>query len=55
MSIIERDEAGIPKVEIVEDGETFEEKSLIKAKAIKEFCKKIAERKIKCLKKIKRK
>lgn len=25
MSIISRDEAGVPKVDIVEDGETFEE------------------------------
>ena len=32
MRIISRDEAGIPPVEIVEDGETFEENSLKKAK-----------------------
>ena len=34
MRIISRDEAGIPPVEIVEDGETFEENSLKKAKEI---------------------
>ncbi|MEG0918690.1 MAG: RdgB/HAM1 family non-canonical purine NTP pyrophosphatase [Anaerovoracaceae bacterium] len=31
MSIISRDEAGVPNVEIVEDGETFEENSYKKA------------------------
>ena len=31
MEIIARDDAGVPKVEIVEDGETFEENSYKKA------------------------
>lgn len=31
MSIVSRDEAGVPKVEVVEDGETFEENSYKKA------------------------
>ena len=34
MSIISRDEAGVPKVEIEEDGETFEENSFKKANEI---------------------
>lgn len=41
MSIISRDEAGIPKVEIVEDGETFEENSFKKAFEIMKLCHKI--------------
>ena len=41
MRIISRDEAGIPPVEIVEDGETFEENSLKKAKEIMKLCGKI--------------
>lgn len=38
MSIISRDEAGIPKIEIVEDGETFEENSYKKAYEIMKLC-----------------
>lgn len=38
MNVISRDEAGIPKVEIEEDGETFAENSLKKAKSIMELC-----------------
>lgn len=38
MSIIARDEAGIPKVDIVEDGETFEENSYKKAYEIMKLC-----------------
>ena len=34
MAIISRDDAGLPKDEVEEDGETFEENSYIKAKAI---------------------
>lgn len=37
ISIISRDEAGIPPFEIEENGETFEENSMIKAKAIMEY------------------
>lgn len=38
-NVISRDEAGVPSdFEIVEDGETFEENSYIKAKAIMEIC-----------------
>lgn len=38
MSIISKDEAGIPDVEIVEDGETFEENSYKKAYEIMKLC-----------------
>ena len=38
MEVISRDEAGVPDVEIVEDGETFEENSLKKAKEILKLC-----------------
>lgn len=38
MSVISRDEAGVPDVEIEEDGETFEENSLKKAKEILKLC-----------------
>lgn len=41
MSIISRDEAGVPLVEIVEDGETFEENSFKKADEIMKLCGKI--------------
>jgi len=41
MSIISRDEAGVPKVEIVEDGETFEANSYKKAYEIMKLCGKI--------------
>ena len=41
MNIISRDEAGIPKIEIEEDGETFEENSLKKAEEIMKMCGKI--------------
>ena len=41
MSIISRDEAGIPLVEIDEDGETFEENSYKKANEIMKMCGKI--------------
>ena len=41
MSIISRDEAGVPAVEIVEDGETFEENSYKKAYEIMKLCGKI--------------
>ena len=34
MRVISRDEAGIPDIEIIEDGETFEENSLKKAREI---------------------
>lgn len=40
MNIISRDEAGIPKVEIEEDGETFEENSFKKANEIMKLCNK---------------
>ena len=39
-SVISRDEAGIPDFEIEENGETFEENSLLKAKVICEHCNK---------------
>ena len=38
MHIISRDDAGIPKVEIEEDGETFEENSYKKAYEIMKMC-----------------
>lgn len=38
MSIISKDEAGVPDVEIVEDGETFEENSYKKAYEIMKLC-----------------
>ncbi|SFE47866.1 XTP/dITP diphosphohydrolase [Peptostreptococcaceae bacterium pGA-8] len=38
LKIISRDEAGIPPFEVEEDGETFEENSMIKAKAILDYC-----------------
>ncbi|MGF6375242.1 XTP/dITP diphosphohydrolase [Clostridiales Family XIII bacterium PM5-7] len=38
MKIISRDEAGIPKIEIEEDGETFEENSYKKAYEIMKMC-----------------
>lgn len=38
MSIIARDEAGVPDVEIVEDGSSFEENSYKKAKGIMDLC-----------------
>ena len=38
LAIIPRDEAGIPNVEIVEDGETFEENSYKKACEIMKLC-----------------
>lgn len=38
MEIIPRDEAGIPKVDIIEDGETFEENSYKKAYEIMKLC-----------------
>ena len=38
MKIISRDEAGIPPVEIVEDGKTFEENSYKKAYEIMKLC-----------------
>lgn len=41
MSIISRDEAGVPPVEIDEDGETFEENSFKKANEIMKMCGKI--------------
>lgn len=41
MQIISRDEAGIPKFEIEEDGETFEENSFKKANEIMKVCGKI--------------
>lgn len=41
MSIISRDEAGVPPVEIEEDGETFEENSFKKADQIMKLCGKI--------------
>ena len=41
MSIISRDEAGVPKIEIEEDGETFEENSFKKANEIMKLCGKI--------------
>lgn len=38
MSIISRDAAGVPKIEVVEDGETFEENSYKKAYEIMKLC-----------------
>ena len=38
MSIISRDEAGVPDIEINEDGETFEENSYKKAFEIMKLC-----------------
>ena len=38
MEIIARDDAGVPKVDIVEDGETFEENSYKKAYEIMKMC-----------------
>jgi XTP/dITP diphosphohydrolase len=41
MKIVARDEAGVPKVDVVEDGETFEENSYKKAYEIMKLCGKI--------------
>ena len=41
MHVISRDEAGIPKVETIEDGQSFEENSYKKAKEVMEMCGKI--------------
>ena len=41
MSIVSRDEAGVPDIEIEENGETFEENSYIKAYEIMKLCGKI--------------
>lgn len=41
MNIISRDDAGVPKIEIEEDGETFEENSYKKAYEIMKMCGKI--------------
>ena len=41
MRIISRDEAGVPPVEIEEDGDTFEANSLKKAEEIMKLCGKI--------------
>lgn len=41
MEIISRDDAGVPKVEVVEDGESFEENSYKKAFEIMKLCGKI--------------
>lgn len=38
MDIISRDDAGVPDIEIVEDGETFEANSEKKARSIMELC-----------------
>ena len=38
MPVISRDDAGVPPVEIAEDGETFEENSLKKAQEILKLC-----------------
>ena len=38
MKLISRDDAGIPKFEIEEDGETFEENSFKKANEIMKVC-----------------
>lgn len=38
MSIISRDEAGVPNVEVIEDGQTFEENSYKKAYEIMKLC-----------------
>lgn len=37
MSVISRDDAGLPKDDVIEDGTTFEENSLIKAAAIRKM------------------
>ena len=42
MPVISRDEAGVPPVEIIEDGETFEENSFKKANEIMTLCGRIA-------------
>ena len=41
MKIISRDEAGVDNIEVIEDGETFEENSLKKAREIMALCGKI--------------
>ncbi|MBN7773786.1 XTP/dITP diphosphatase [Clostridium aminobutyricum] len=41
MEIVGRDDFGVPKVEIVEDGVTFEENSLKKAEGVMKLCGKI--------------
>ena len=41
MRLISRDEAGVPKFEVEEDGETFEENSFKKANEIMKVCGKI--------------
>ena len=41
MQVISRDEAGVPPIEVIEDGETFEENSLKKAKEILALCDRI--------------
>ena len=41
MEIISRDDAGLPKTEIEEDGETFEENSFKKASEIMKLCGKV--------------
>lgn len=38
MNIVSRDEAGVPKIDIEENGETFEENSYIKAYGIMKLC-----------------
>ena len=38
MNVVSRDDAGLPKDEVEEDGETFEENSYKKAKAIWDIC-----------------
>ena len=38
MPVISRDEAGVPPVEIIEDGVTFEENSFKKANEIMKLC-----------------
>ena len=38
MQVISRDDAGVPPIEVIEDGETFEENSLKKAKEILALC-----------------
>lgn len=38
MSIVGRDDFGVPNVKVEEDGETFEENSLIKARSIHKLC-----------------
>ncbi len=38
MNIVSRDEAGVPKIEIEENGETFEDNSYIKAYEIMKLC-----------------